>query len=236
MHAVVTGGAGYIGSFLVAALLKKNHRVTVIDSFSNSEKLGRFRKEFGKRVPVIQGDIATAQVPAADWLFHLAGKSGGPASKKDPALFHHANVDGTIHILEEARKNGVGKIIYAASTSCYEMNSPYALTKYLGEQYVLHWGNVYKMHTVSLRLAAVYGPKSPITGTYGYVTGLREEWMRTKTVSRPNESRNLVSVDSVVQAFLRAAREKTHPRVSDVLGKTMRFADVPVLLFKKESI
>jgi UDP-glucose 4-epimerase len=121
-----------------------------------------------------------------DVVFHLAGLADIVPSISEPRRYHRANVDGTISVLEAARMAGVGRVIYAASSSCYGLADtyptpetapmrpqyPYALTKWMGEQAVLHWGAVYGISAISLRLFNVYGPRSRTTGAYGAVFGI----------------------------------------------------------------
>jgi UDP-glucose 4-epimerase len=163
-------------------------------------------------------------------VFHFAGLADIVPSIQQPLHYHRANVDGTAIVLEAARQAGVGRFVYAASSSCYGADPetptpesapirpayPYALTKYLGEQMALHWGQVYRMPVVSLRLFNVYGPRSRTTGAYGAVFGV---FLAQKLAGEPltvvgdgTQSRDFTFVTDVTRAFLAAAE-------SDVSGE-----------------
>jgi UDP-glucose 4-epimerase len=144
-------------------------------------------------------------------------------SIQEPLKYHNANVNGTITVLEAARKAGIKKVIYAASSSCYGIPDnyptpetapirpmyPYALTKYLGEQYVMHWNQTYDLPCLSLRLFNVYGPRSRTSGTYGAVFGV---FLAQKLAGKPftvvgdgTQARDFTYVTDVVEAFIKAA-------------------------------
>src|ERR1041385_5831515 len=184
--AVVTGGAGFIGSHLVERLLGAGHPVLVLDNFSTGrpENLAHLLRD--PRLSVERVDVASdSQLPTlldgADWVFHLAALADIVPSMDRPLDYHRANADGTVAVLEAARQAGVHRFIYAASSSCYGIPDqyptpetaptrpqyPYALSKLLGEQCVLHWGQVYRLPVVSLRLFNVYGPPSRPSGPPG---------------------------------------------------------------------
>ena len=228
MKAVVTGGAGFIGSHLVERLLRDGHRVSALDNFAGGSpaNLEHLKREPG--LELHRGDVSDFQeirpiFEDADWAFHLAGLADIVPSINDPMKYHRANVDGTVAVLEAAREAGVGRFVYAASSSCYGLPDefptpetapirpmyPYALTKYLGEECVLHWNKVYKLPTVSLRLFNVYGPRSRTSGTYGAVFGV---FLAQKLVGKPltivgdgTQTRDFTFVTDVVDCFVRAA-------------------------------
>jgi UDP-glucose 4-epimerase len=189
MRTVVTGGAGFIGSHLVQRLLEAGHEVTVLDNLATGRRENVARLGHGLRLVTVDVADATAVRPhmeGADWVFHLAALADIVPSIERPLDYHRANVDGTISVLEAARAGGVRRFLYAASASCYGIASeyptsenapprplyPYALTKWIGEQYVLHWGQVYRLPVVSLRLFNVYGPRARTSGAYGAVFGV----------------------------------------------------------------
>lgn len=236
IHAVVTGGAGFIGSHLAERLIKEGNTVTVIDNLST----GRIENiAFAKNNPelrFIKADIAdTKQNPdqyftGADWVFHLAALADIVPSIVNPREYHRVNVTGTVRVLEVARKQNVKRFVYAASGSCYGIPEtyptnenvpvspqyPYALTKFAGEQYVLHWGKVYGLPVVSLRLFNVYGPRSRTSGTYGAVFGT---FLAQKLAGKPltvvgdgSQCRDFTYVNDAVDAFIKAA-------ASDVSGE-----------------
>lgn len=226
---MVTGGAGFIGSHLVERLLADGHSVLVLDNFSTGrpENLGHLAGE--GRLVVERVDIASEPrlavlLSGADWVFHLAALADIVPSMERPMDYHRANVDGTVAILEAARAVSIGRFLYTASSSCYGIPDvyptpetaaarpqyPYALSKLLGEQCVLHWGQVYRMPVVSLRLFNVYGPRSRTSGTYGAVFGV---FLAQKLNGRPftvvgdgTQSRDFTFVSDVADAFVTAAQ------------------------------
>ncbi|MEW6181644.1 MAG: SDR family oxidoreductase [Bacillota bacterium] len=228
MKTIVTGGAGFIGSHLVDRLLADGHEVTVLDNFSTGrpENLAHQRSE--RRLKVVEADVADlAKIlpffEAADWVFHLAALADIVPSIQSPEKYFHANVDGTFAVLEAARQAGVKRLVYAASSSCYGIPDnyptpetaeirpeyPYALTKYLGEQLVMHWGKVFKLPVVSLRFFNVYGPRSRTSGTYGAVFGV---FLAQKLAGKPftvvgdgTQTRDFTYVTDVADAFVTAA-------------------------------
>ena len=227
MRALVAGGAGFIGSHLVERLLSDGHDVVVVDNFvtGRRENLAHLDSE---RLELLDVDVRDRQAVAeaavgSDCFFHLAALADIVPSVERPADYHSANVDGTFGALEGARQAGVETFVYAASSSCYGIPDvyptpedapirpqyPYALTKTLGEQYVRHWGRVYGLRTVSLRLFNVYGPRARTTGAYGAVFGV---FLAQSLAGDPltvvgdgTQTRDFVYVTDVVQAFTRAA-------------------------------
>ncbi len=187
---LVTGGAGFIGSHVVDRLLEDGHEVTVLDDFSNGNMANLGAANRGD-LSVVEADISNYSAiephfAGVDWVFHLAAKAAIVPSIQEPMVFHRSNVDGTVAVLEAARTHGVKRLVYAASSSCYGLAEqlptpedaaispmyPYALTKYVGESYVLHWSTVYGLPCVSLRFFNVYGPRSSTSGAYGAVFGV----------------------------------------------------------------
>ena len=157
-------------------------------------------------------------------VFHLAGLADIVPSIEHPEDYYRTNVDGTFNVMQAARDAGVARLIYAASSSCYGLPDvfptpesadirpqyPYALTKYLGECIVMHWGRVYGISTSALRLFNVYGPRSRTSGTYGAVFGV---FLAQKCAGRPftvvgdgTQRRDFVHVSDVANAFVCTAR------------------------------
>ena len=228
MKALVTGGAGFIGSHLCELLLSRGHDVVAVDSlacgrlsnFASFDKHPRFR--------FIQADIRdiVALRPAfegIEWVFHLAGLADIVPSIEQPDNYYRTNVTGTFNVLECARGHGIKRLVYAASSSSYGIPEvyptpetspirpqyPYALTKYMGEELVLHWAQTYKLPSLSLRLFNVYGPRSRTTGAYGAVFGV---FLAQKLNGKPftvvgdgKQTRDFTFVTEVAEAFLRAA-------------------------------
>ena len=233
--ALVTGGAGFIGSHLVERLLALGHDVSVIDNFvADSEKnLAAVRDH--PRLIVHHADVAAAEtiVPmlaGVDWVFHLAALADIVPSIQHPLRYHRANVDGTVSVLEAARAGGVKRFIYAASSSCYGIPDvlptpesapsrpmyPYALSKYIGEQYVRHWHQTYGLPAISLRLFNVFGPRARSSGTYGAVFGV---FLAQKLAGKPftvvgdgTQTRDFTFVTDTAEAFVAAARSDVSAR------------------------
>jgi UDP-glucose 4-epimerase len=237
MKTIVTGGAGFIGSHLVDLLLAEGHEVTVLDNFSTGrpENLAHAAQP---RLTIHQVNVATELkvewFQSVDWVFHLAALADIVPSIQRPLEYHRANVDGTAAVVEAARLAGVGRFVYAASSSCYGIPDlfptpesadirpqyPYALSKTLGEQIVLHWGQVYKLPVVSLRLFNVYGPRSRTSGTYGAVFGV---FLAQKLNGKPftvvgdgAQTRDFTFVSDVARAFLAAAKSGVQQDVFNV--------------------
>jgi len=235
LRTVVTGGAGFIGSHLVDRLIGDGHSVTVIDNFANGNPANLKHLEGNTQLSVHVADLAESReldrlVDGTDWVFHLAGLADIVPSINDPRKYTRANVDGTVAILEAARNAGVKRLVYAASSSCYGLPNifptpetstispmyPYALSKYLAEECVMHWCQVYQQPSVSLRLFNVYGPRSRTTGAYGAVFGV---FLAQKLAGKPytvvgdgNQSRDFTYVTDVADAFVAAAE-------SDISGE-----------------
>lgn len=231
MKTLVTGGAGFIGSHLCELLLSRGHDVVAVDSlacgrlnnFAAFEKHPRFRfiktdiRDFASLRPAFQG---------IEWVFHLAGLADIVPSIEQPGDYYSTNVTGTFNVLECAREHGVKRLVYAASSSSYgipeiyptpetspiQPQYPYALTKYIGEELVLHWAQTYKLPALSLRLFNVYGPRSRTTGAYGAVFGV---FLAQKLNGKPftvvgdgKQTRDFTFVTDVAEAFLKAAESK----------------------------
>jgi len=237
--ALVTGGAGFIASHLVDKLLEEGYSVVVVDDFSTGrpENLEHHKNnknlkiekvditDFGKILPFFRG---------VDQVFHLAALADIVPSIVNPSGYYSSNVNGTFNVVEAARLAGVKKLVYAASSSCYGIPDayptkeaaeirpqyPYALTKNLGEQLVLHWGHVYKLPVISLRLFNVYGPRSRTSGTYGAVFGV---FLAQKLNNKPftvvgdgKQTRDFVFVTDVANAFFTAANSDCQQEVMNV--------------------
>jgi len=237
MKAIVTGGAGFIGSHISEILLKKGHEVVVIDNLScgslnNINHLKVNKKFFFKKVDILDIDKLSKCFIGVDWVFHLAGLADIVPSIESPVNYYNVNVTGTLNVLECARNSKVKRFIYAASSSCYgipdqfptsELSDikpeyPYALTKYMGEELVCHWGQLYKLPSISLRLFNVYGPRSRTSGAYGAVFGV---FLAQKFHGKPytvvgdgSQTRDFTYVTDVANAFISAAD-------SDISGEIM---------------
>lgn len=239
MKAVVTGGAGFIGSHLTERLIHDGHQVTVIDNLSTGrlDNLKDFKTK--TRLRFVKADISEKggwikYFKGTDWVFHLAALADIVPSIVNPLAYHKSNVDGTVNVLEAAKPARVKKILYAASSSCYGIPDiyptpetapirpqyPYALTKNIGEQYVMHWGKIYGLPVVSLRLFNVYGPRSRTSGTYGAVFGV---FLAQKLAGKPftvvgdgNQTRDFTFVTDVADAFITAAQSDIRQEIMNV--------------------
>jgi UDP-glucose 4-epimerase len=234
--AVVTGGAGFIGSHLVDLLLARDYDVRVIDNLVGGHLSNLSQHKHNPRLSCFQDDIrgldpASKIFDGADYVFHLAAIGDIVPSIERPTEYMDTNVQGTVRVLECARRAGIRKFVYAASSSCYGLAAtptaedhpiapqyPYALSKYLGEQAVFHWHQVYGLAANSICIFNAYGTRVRTTGAYGAVFGV---FLRQKLAGQPftvvgdgTQSRDFIYVTDVAEAFLAAAE-------SDVAG--MRF-------------
>jgi len=229
MNCLVTGGAGFIGSHLVELLLANGHKVRAVDNLSVGNQRNLATVMNSPDFLFIEADISNKNSVSnlfidTEWVFHLAGLADIVPSIENPDAYFASNVNGTYNIAQLAKENSVKKIIYAASSSCYgipntyptpehaECNPkyPYALTKYLGEQILMHWHSVYDLPVTSLRLFNVYGPRARTSGTYGAVFGV---FLAQKLAGKPftlvgdgTQTRDFTFVTDVANAFLAAAK------------------------------
>ena len=227
MKAIVTGGAGFIGSHLVDLLLTENINVTVLDNFSTGrpENLDHVREQ----IKLVECDLSVKgdwiqHFDKADWVFHLAALADIVPSIQQPEAYFRANVDGTFNVLQAAKAAEVTRFIYIASSSCYGIPDkyptpedaeirpqyPYALAKRMGEELVMHWAQVYNFPALSLRFFNVYGPRSRTSGTYGAVFGV---FLGQKLAGKPytvvgdgKQTRDFTYVTDIAQAILASAK------------------------------
>ena len=226
--AVVTGGAGFIGSHMVDLLAAEGFRVHVIDNLVGGRLFNLEHHKSNPDVVFEQKDIRTlgpgdALFQGARYVFHFAGIGDIVPSIDRPIDYMSTNVLGTVHTLEAARAAGVAKFVYAASSSCYGLAEelpttesapirpqyPYALSKYQGEQAVLHWGEVYRLPVNVIRIFNAYGIRSRTTGAYGAVFGV---FLAQKIAGKPltivgdgTQTRDFLYVTDVARAFYAAA-------------------------------
>ncbi len=236
---LVTGGTGFIGSHLVEQLLKEQHEVIVLDNLSTGRSENLTNVIRNPRLEIIDIDISDFSAISpyfndVNWVFHLGALADIVPSIQEPLKYHNSNVNGTISVLEAARKAGIKKFLYAASSSCYGIPDiyptpetapihplyPYALTKYIGEQYVMHWNQTYDLPCTSLRLFNVYGPRSRTSGTYGAVFGV---FLAQKLAGKPftvvgdgTQTRDFTYVTDVVSAFIKAAESDKRGEIYNV--------------------
>ena len=237
MKCIVTGGCGFLGSHLVESLLAKNHTVTIIDNLSTGN-LDNIKK-FKTKVKLVVADISGSKridkyFKNADWIFHLAARADIVPSIEDPKNYFNSNVVGTFKVLQICRDLNIKKFIYIASSSSYgipknyptdELSAidnkyPYALTKYLAEELVMHWGKLYNIPVLSLRCFNIYGTRSRTTGTYGAVIGV---FLGQKINNKPftvvgdgNQKRDFTYVTDVVDAIIKSAKSKVKNEIFNI--------------------
>ena len=169
-----------------------------------------------------------------DWVFHLAALADRDPSIEKPEAYFQSNVVGSFNVAKLSAENNVKRVVYAASSSCYgipksfptsedagcDPKYPYALTKYLGEQIMMHWNSVYDLPVVCLRLFNVYGPRARTSGTYGAVFGV---FLAQKLAGAPftivgdgTQTRDFTFVSDVCQAFLTAAESELAGEIMNV--------------------
>jgi UDP-glucose 4-epimerase len=234
--AIVTGGAGFIGSHMVDLLVREQYRVHIIDNLSGGRLLNINHHRNNSDVVFEKGDVRAlepddALFRGARYVFHFAGIGDIVPSIDRPTDYMSTNVQGTVRVLEAARHAGVRKLVYAASSSCYGLAEelpttesapiqplyPYALSKYQGEQAVLHWHNVYGLPVNSIRIFNAFGTRSRTTGAYGAVFGV---FLAQKLAGRPltvvgdgTQRRDFLYVTDVARAFLAAATTEHSGRI-----------------------
>lgn len=228
---VVTGGAGFIGSHLCEALVRQGVQVLALDNLVNGreENLASFASadnfEF-RRVDVSASGSLLEYLSGVDTVFHLAALADIVPSIESPLDYMQANVTGTTTMLDAARRGGVRRFVYAASSSCYGLADqfptpedamcrpeyPYALSKYLAEQAVMHWDQVYGLSSMSLRFFNVYGPRARTGGSYGAVFGV---FLAQKFAGQPltivgdgSQTRDFTYVSDVVSALILAGNSE----------------------------
>jgi UDP-glucose 4-epimerase len=223
MRALVTGGAGFIGSNLVDRLVHDGHEVAVLDDISTG-----FAENLRGDVPLFKGDVADEELmrkatEGMEVVFHQAAHRAVLRSVEHPLTTDTANTHGTLNVLKASLDNGVRRVVYASSSSVYggaeQMptpesaptmpRSPYAVTKLAGEQYARVFAELYGLETVSLRYFNVYGTRQRPDSAYAAVIPLFIEALRTG--ARPEvhgdgqQSRDFSYIDDVVAANVLAA-------------------------------
>jgi UDP-glucose 4-epimerase len=239
IKSLVTGGCGFIGSHLVELLINEGHQVTVLDNFSTGRQSNLEHLINSEKLKIIQGDLLdlrTVKEVVRDfhYVYHMAALADIVPSILNPKDYFDTNVTGTVNLLEAIKESSIRKLVYAASSSCYgipksyptqetsEINPqyPYAFTKWAGESAILHWGKVYKIPVISLRLFNVYGPRSRTSGTYGAVFGV---FLAQKLAGKPftvigngQQTRDFTYVTDVARAFLAASKSEFNNEIFNV--------------------
>ena len=223
--ALVTGGAGFIGSHLVDRLVAEDYRVIIVDDLS-SGKLKNLNHDaaFHHMSITHPSLIDVFQREKPDLVFHLAAQSSVSRSVKDPILDNEVNVLGTLRLLEASRRVGVDKVIYSSTGGALYGEpvvvpcpddapvmpiSPYGMSKYMAEQYVDFYSRRYRVNYTTLRYGNVYGPRQDPDGEAGVVAIFISAMLsgqRPRIFGDGNQTRDFVSVDDVVEANMAAIR------------------------------
>jgi len=238
LRVLVTGAAGFIGSHLCDSLVKDGFEVIGIDKLPLSEARNLKESLESTNFVYIEHDISCVNgmdklFTGVEVVFHLAALADIVPSIENPEPYFSSNVIGTFNVIDSCRLIGVRRIIYTASASCYgipkeipttesceiDPQYPYALTKYLGEELLIHWGKVYGLSFISLRLFNVFGPRSRTNGTYGAVFGV---FLAQKLAGKPLtivgdgiQTRDFTYVSDVVSA-LRNSLTTTHNGILNI--------------------
>ncbi len=225
--AIVTGGAGFIGSHAVDACLARGMNVRVIDNLTGGRRLNLSHLRNEARLALEERDIRSFQpgdpvFKDANIVLHFAGIGDLVPSIEHPLEYFSVNASGTVHMLECARHTStIQKFVYAASSSCYGLASvpttedhpirpehPYALSKNIGEQACFHWHKVYRLPVNSIRIFNAYGTRSRTSGVYGAVFGV---FLKQKLAEKPytvvgdgTQRRDFLYVTDVARAFVMA--------------------------------
>jgi len=241
---LVTGGAGFIGSNLVDELLRREHRVRVLDNLSTGrpENLAAVRE----RIDFFNADICNLETirpcfAGVDYVLHLAALPSVPRSVADPISANRVNIEGTLNVLLAAREAGVKRVVFAASSAAYGDNpilprvesheprpmSPYALTKVAGEYYCQIFTRLYGVEAVALRYFNIFGPRqNPHSQYSGVLSKFIAAYIEgtTPTIFGDGEqSRDFTYIDNVVDATLRACTAPNAPGRAINVGVGGRF-------------
>ncbi len=223
--ALVTGGAGFIGSHIVDRLLADGHEVVVLDDFSTGHRSNL--PENHASLTIVEGDISDSEIVQQcmeniDWVFHKAAVASVPRTVNDPVGSSAVNYQGTLHLLEAARKNNVKRFVFASSaalygdeptlpkveTMCPVTLSPYAVDKLASEFACGMYTKLYGVETVCLRYFNVYGPKQDPSSPYSGVISIFTDKLKKKetpTIFGDGEQiRDFVYVGDVVEANMKA--------------------------------
>ena len=228
MRALVTGGAGFIGSNIVDELINRGHQVVVIDNES-AEENDRFywnEKAENHKLDICDYKKIEPLFKNIDYVFHLAAQSRIQPAVKNPIRTVRVNCEGTTNILQASRENGVKKVIYSSTSACYglanepplheEMNTdclnPYSVTKVGGEEICKMYTKLFGLKTVTFRYFNVYGDRQPTRCQYAPVIGLfkkqKDSGKPMTVVGDGLQTRDYTNVKDVVRANILAAESK----------------------------
>lgn len=225
---LVTGCAGFIGSHMIDYLLKRKHKVYGIDNLTSGKIININANLKNSKFVFINSDLKnfktiSKKIKKIDYVFHFAGNGELIPSIEKPYKYFKNNALNTVLLLEILRNNyKIKKFLYAASSTCYGLSKrktsekqkiniqhPYAFSKYVGEQAVLHWGKVYKMPVISIRIFNAYGPRSRTTNVYGAVIGVFIKQLISKKpltiVGDGNQKRDFLYISDLCEAFYKAS-------------------------------
>lgn len=226
MRALVTGGAGFIGSHIVDALVSRGHSVRVLDNFSAGKRDNLSATE-GK-IEIVEADVRDAPqldfyVAGSDVVFHEAAIVSVPYSIEHPQETHDVNLQGTLNVLQAARRHGVKRVVFASSAAVYgqeptlpkkesmalEPVSPYGVEKAASEHYLFAWSKTFGIETLALRYFNVFGPRqdpsSPYSGVISIFMTRAIEGKKAQIYGDGEQSRDFVYVGDVAAANVRAA-------------------------------
>jgi len=227
---LITGGAGFIGSHLVEALIERGERVRVLDDFSTGRRENL--AAVADHIELLEGDVADPEiaeraVAGCDYVLHLAAIASVQASLKAPRHTHRVNVDGTLNVLDAAQRAGVRRVVFASSAAVYGDHtalplreelpprplSPYAASKAVGEAYCCAFHASYSLPTVALRFFNVYGPRqdpaSPYSGVISIFAARMARGECPVIYGDGKQTRDFVYVADVVRAMLLAYERET---------------------------
>lgn len=222
MKVLVTGGAGFIGSHLVQALLARGHEVRVADNLVTGLRENLPMGVDFRQVDLADPAAACAVVEGCEFVLHQAALPSVPRSISDPLTSNRANIDATLNVLVAARSAGCRRVVYAASSSAYgdtpslpkheamppNPRSPYALQKFVGERYCQMFTRLYGLETVSIRYFNVFGPRQHPMSPYSGVISLFIKAAHTNTAPHihgdGHQTRDFTYVENVVDGVLRA--------------------------------
>ena len=229
---LVTGGAGFIGCHIVRALLERGDQVRVLDNFSTGDRDNLI--DLFDDIDLIEGDLRSIDacrraVKDMSYIFHQAALPSVPRSIEDPHTTHEVNATGTLHLLMAAREVSVRRVVYASSSSVYGPEpkcprvetsrpnpiSPYAVSKFAGEQYCTAFFHSYGLETVSLRYFNVFGPRqgwdSPYAAVVPRFIHALNNGERPTIFGDGEQTRDFTYIDNVVEANLKALEAPAAP-------------------------